>query len=145
MDAVRGTGDLVAKASAVIMLKKSLDGIIVKPIKMRQDRIPEPFSVKLIAEGDKFSFEYHAETKTSELLSDIELCTDSLFEWLKTNIKPSSEVETKDMIAAMQMAGHKKRNSGSAITALKNRGILHHIKKGHYRFAWGDDSLSNYL
>lgn len=137
---IRGTGDIAGLASAVFMLRKNATGSIsIRPLKMRPSKLPEPLTVSVTETSGKLIFS--TLENPAEELSTAETIADSLFEWLKNNIKTMAEVRSKDMLSAMHR--YAERNTYSAIRLLKNRFVLKHIGWGRYQFVYSDSSLDD--
>jgi hypothetical protein len=141
---IRGTSDITGLASVVIKLKPNIDSsITLKVVKMRVAKRPEPITVKLEETDGKFVWKLlDNPTKT---LSELEIITDKMFAWLEQNVAPMGEVRTKDMINAFKGENFNSRCVERAIQMLKAKNILVIIRKGLYRFVYGDDSLKNFI
>jgi ABC-type dipeptide/oligopeptide/nickel transport system ATPase component len=138
---VRGTGDITGLASATLKLTPNVDDTItIKPIKMRCAKKADPFNVRLIDKDNKFTWEM---SKLIAERSEIEVLLDDLFDWLKHNTFEDSIITTNQILNAMKPLGNMERTIFRAIKTLDNKGILIKLKKGKYKFNFGNQNLND--
>lgn len=143
MSEIRGTGDIVGLASAVIILKPNPDETIsVKPIKLRPAKLAQAFTIKITERDGKFFIEI---TNDIPIKTEIEVMADKLFEWLKHNKKPMETVSSKEMTGYLLSEGHNRRMVFRGITHLCQQGWIQRTARGYYIFKYGDDTIVNFM
>lgn len=133
---IRGTGDIPGIAAAVHMVNKTQDGmVVVEPLKIRQAKDPQPFTIQLNddEENDSLSFSY--EGTREKFLSVLTRGRDELFGWLQKNATAGQELAAKELKGVYANMGYGGRGFYEAIGGLMNLGVLKRVARGKYELA----------